>query len=100
MSGVHFPLSGGAHTAGTEGWVATIAVIEDQRELRTLLRGGLEGAGHSVITAEDGPGGVGLVEREEPDLVILRMMLPRFDGLEVCRRIRRARITPILMLTA
>jgi DNA-binding response OmpR family regulator len=100
MSGVHFPLSGGAHTAGTEGWVATIAVIEDERELRTLLRGGLEGAGHSVITAEDGPGGVALIEREEPDLVILDVMLPGFDGLEVCRRIRRARITPILMLTA
>ena len=50
--------------------------------------------------AEDGPGGVALVEREEPDLVILDVMLPGFDGLEVCRRIRRARITPILMLTA
>jgi DNA-binding response OmpR family regulator len=50
--------------------------------------------------AEDGPGGVALVEREDPDLVILDVMLPGFDGLEVCRRIRRARIVPILMLTA
>jgi DNA-binding response OmpR family regulator len=52
------------------------------------------------VVAEDGPGGVALVEREDPDLVILDVMLPGFDGLEVCRRIRRARITPILMLTA
>ena len=105
MSRVHFPPSGG-RAAGAdpapeaEGWVATIAVIEDERELSILLRGGLEGAGHSVIMAEDGPGGVVLVEREEPDLVILDVMLPGFDGLEVCRRIRRTRITPILMLTA
>jgi DNA-binding response OmpR family regulator len=105
VSGVQFPLHGaralaGAPAAGSEGLVATIAIVEDERELAVLLRGGLEGAGHRVIAAEDGPGGVALVEREDPDLVILDVMLPGFDGLEVCRRIRRARITPILMLTA
>jgi DNA-binding response OmpR family regulator len=93
-------VAAGPPAAGAEGAVATIGVIEDERELAALLRGGLEVAGHRVVAAEDGPGGVALVEREDPDLVILDVMLPGFDGLEVCRRIRRARITPILMLTA
>jgi two-component system, OmpR family, response regulator len=80
--------------------VATIALIEDERELVALVRDQLERAGHRVVVARDGPGGVALVEREEPDLIILDVMLPGFDGLEVCRRVRRTRITPILMLTA
>ena len=93
MSGVHFPPSGGVATGAgatpeAEGWVATIAVIEDERELRTLLRGGLEGAGHNVIMAEDGPGGVVLVEREEPDLVILDVMMPDISGLDILRKMR------------
>ena len=105
MGGVQYPPARGGTTtrsaaAEAEETMATVAIIEDERELRTLLRGGLEGAGHQVVVAEDGPGGVALVEREEPDLVILDVMLPGFDGMEVCRRIRRARITPILMLTA
>jgi DNA-binding response OmpR family regulator len=80
--------------------MATIAIIEDERELRLLLRKELEAVGHRVVVASDGPGGLALVEHEEPDLVLLDIMLPGFDGLEVCRRIRRAHITPILMLTA
>lgn len=80
--------------------MATILIIEDERELRSLLRTELEKAGHRVVTASDGTDGLMLVEREAPDLVILDIMLPGFDGLEVCRRIRRAHITPILMLTA
>jgi DNA-binding response OmpR family regulator len=80
--------------------VATIAVIEDEHELAALVRDSLAGAGHRVIVAHDGPGGVALVERERPDLIVLDVMLPGFDGLEVCRRVRRTAITPILMLTA
>lgn len=80
--------------------MATIAIIEDERELRTLLSGELERAGHRVVAAGDGPGGLALIEREAPDLVILDLMLPGFDGLELCRRIRRTDATPILMLTA
>ncbi|MDP9372857.1 MAG: response regulator transcription factor [Chloroflexota bacterium] len=80
--------------------MATIALIEDERELVALIRDQLATAGHRVVTAHDGPGGVALVERERPDLIVLDVMLPGFDGLEVCRRVRRTEITPILMLTA
>ncbi|MCM8747759.1 response regulator transcription factor [Thermomicrobiaceae bacterium CFH 74404] len=80
--------------------MATIAVIEDERELAALLRTHLENAGHTVLLAFDGPSGVALVERERPDLIVLDLMLPGFDGLEVCRRVRRTMVTPILMLTA
>ncbi|MGN6565581.1 MAG: response regulator transcription factor [Thermomicrobiales bacterium] len=84
----------------TGGSVATIVVIEDEQELAALVRGGLESTGHRVALAHDGPGGVATVEREDPDLIVLDVMLPGFDGFEVCRRVRRDRITPILMLTA
>lgn len=80
--------------------MAKIALIEDERELARLVRDELEAAGYQVSVAGDGPGGVELVERLDPDLIVLDVMLPGFDGLEVCRRIRRSSITPILMLTA
>ena len=80
--------------------MARIAIIEDERELVALVRQHLEQEGHRVLVAHDGPGGVELVEREDPDLIVLDVMLPGFDGLEVCRRVRQSRITPILMLTA
>jgi two-component system phosphate regulon response regulator PhoB len=80
--------------------LAKVAIIEDERELVGLVRDQLEHGGHRVIVAYDGPSGVDLIERENPDLVILDVMLPGFDGLEVCRQVRRTQITPILMLTA
>jgi DNA-binding response OmpR family regulator len=83
-----------------EAKVARIAVVEDEQELVELLRTHLEQEGHRVLVAHDGPSGVDLVQREDPDLIILDVMLPGFDGLEVCRRVRQHSITPILMLTA
>jgi DNA-binding response OmpR family regulator len=82
------------------GDLAKVAIIEDERELVGLVRDQLEHGGHRVVVAYDGPSGVDLIERENPDLVILDVMLPGFDGLEVCRQVRRTQITPILMLTA
>jgi DNA-binding response OmpR family regulator len=80
--------------------VATIVVVEDEQELAALVRGGLESTGHRIVLAQGGPSGVAAVERADPDLIVLDVMLPGFDGFEVCRRVRRDRITPILMLTA
>ena len=80
--------------------MATIAVIEDERELARLIQRGLEQDGHTVHVAGDGPGGVDLIERIDPDLAVLDIMLPGFDGLEVTRRVRQRRQTPIIMLTA
>jgi DNA-binding response OmpR family regulator len=78
-----------------------LLIVEDERKLARLLRGLLEDENHTVELAYDGEEGLEYVFGGEYDLIILDVMLPRVDGLEVCRRIRAKRIhTPILMLTA
>jgi two-component system response regulator MprA len=78
----------------------TILVVEDDRPIRDLLRRGLIFEGYTVETAEDGETALRIVREKEPDAVILDLMLPGIDGLEVCRRLRSVSSTPILMLTA
>jgi len=80
--------------------VAKILIIEDEANIAQLIRLYLEQAGYSVLTAGDGVAGLELHAREHPDLVILDLMLPALDGMEVTRRIRAWASTPILMLTA
>lgn len=77
-----------------------ILIIEDEANIAQVLRLYLEQAGYNVLTAGDGVGGLELHAREHPDLIILDLMLPTLDGMEVCRRIRAWANTPILMLTA
>jgi two-component system response regulator ResD len=77
-----------------------ILIIEDETNIAQLIRLYLEQADYSVLTANDGIAGLELHAREHPDLVILDLMLPGLDGMEVCRRIRAWAATPILMLTA
>ena len=79
---------------------ATIAVIEDESIIAAAVAARLRREGFKVEVAPDGPSGVELCERSRPDLVVLDVMLPGFDGLEVCRRIQRERPVPVLMLTA
>ncbi len=79
---------------------AKILIIEDEANIAQLIRLYLEQAGYSVLTAGDGVAGLELHAREHPDLVILDLMLPALDGMEVTRRIRAWASTPILMLTA
>jgi DNA-binding response OmpR family regulator len=76
--------------------MAKIVVVEDEAAIAARLRSD----GHGVEVAEDGPGAVDLVGSLRPDLVVLDLMLPGFDGLEVCRRIQRDRPVPVIMLTA
>lgn len=78
----------------------TILVIDDERNIVDLLRLYLEKEGWAVLAAGNGEEGLELHRRHEPDLVILDLMLPRIDGFEVCRELRRRGDTPILMLTA
>lgn len=80
--------------------MAHVLVIEDEKELSALVRQELRHAGHEVDVAFDGPSGVELHAKAQPDLVVLDVMLPGFDGLEVLRRIRSVGATPVLMLTA
>jgi DNA-binding response OmpR family regulator len=77
-----------------------ILIIEDEANIAQVLRLYLEQADYSVLTAGDGVAGLELHAREHPDLIILDLMLPTMDGMEVCRRIRAWANTPILMLTA
>ncbi len=78
----------------------TILVVDDNPNIVDLVRMYLEGAGFATIAAADGPSAVELHRTAGPDLVILDLMLPGMDGLEVCRAIRRVADTPVLMLTA
>lgn len=77
-----------------------ILIIEDETNIAQVLRLYLDQAGYDVLTAADGVAGLELHAREHPDLIILDLMLPTLDGMEVCRRIRAWANTPILMLTA
>jgi len=77
-----------------------ILVIEDEEGIVHLLNLYLKDAGFTVVAAHDAADGLALHAREQPDMVILDIMLPGLDGFEVCRRIRLWSATPILMLTA
>lgn len=76
-----------------------ILVVDDDLELRELISFALRQAGYLVVMAADGPDALRVFEREQPDLVILDVNLPGFDGFEVSRRLRAEAATPIMMLT-
>lgn len=78
----------------------TVLVVEDDSTLTAVLRYNLERAGYRCLVAPDGPRALELARRDRPDLVLLDLMLPGIDGLEVCRRIRAESTVPIIMLTA
>jgi DNA-binding response OmpR family regulator len=80
--------------------VPTVLLIEDDPAVREGLGLGLRRHGHQVEPAVDGERGLRLLGTENPDIVVLDVMLPGIDGFEVCRRIRAAGNVPIIMLTA
>ena len=77
-----------------------ILVVEDEQSIRTIVEYALKDAGFAVVTTARGDDALDVVEREPIDLVVLDVMLPGLDGLEVCRRIRAERGIPIIMLSA
>jgi DNA-binding response OmpR family regulator len=77
-----------------------ILVIEDDEGIIHLINLYLKDAGYTILIARDGADGLALHARENPDLILLDIMLPTIDGFEICRRIRAWSQTPILMLTA
>jgi DNA-binding response OmpR family regulator len=77
-----------------------VLVVDDEANLVELVQGSLEREGYDVRTAADGPTAVSLTRAIQPDLLVLDLMLPGFDGLEVCRRVRQFSDAYILMLTA
>lgn len=79
----------------------TILVVDDEPSIVTLLKFNLEQAGYNVLTAEDGPSGLEAALNEKPDLMVLDLMLPGMDGMDVCKTLRQEKVNlPILMLTA
>lgn len=80
--------------------MSRILIIDDEEDLVHLLKDSLEGKGHQVFTAYDGETGVKKARVQQPDLIILDIMMPGMDGYEVCRKIRDEVLCPILFLSA
>ncbi|MEZ5170695.1 MAG: response regulator transcription factor [Acidimicrobiia bacterium] len=79
---------------------ATVLVVEDETAIAAAVAARLRSEGYTAEVAHDGPTAVARCEEMVPDLVVLDLMLPGIDGLEVCRRIQAQRPVPVLMLTA
>jgi DNA-binding response OmpR family regulator len=79
---------------------AKILIVDDEPPIIDVLSYNLRRANYEVVIARDGEQALAQARRERPDLIILDLMLPRLDGLEVCRTLRREREVPIIMLTA
>jgi DNA-binding response OmpR family regulator len=79
---------------------AKILVVEDDRNLLDTLKYNLRREGYNAVTAMDGAEALDVARREKPDLIILDIMLPKLNGFEVCRILRKEMTIPILMLTA
>ena len=80
--------------------MSRIVLIEDDEGIAEVLSFNLEAAGHQVLSARDGVAGLQLARTNRPDVVLLDLMLPKMDGIEVCRQLRRWSSTPVIMLTA
>lgn len=80
--------------------MAKILVADDDPNIRLLIQKQLELEGFKVLTAAGGEQALALARREHPDLIVLDLMMPDLDGLEVCRTLRQEMVVPIVMLTA
>jgi DNA-binding response OmpR family regulator len=89
------PTSGPSQTAAK-----TVLVVEDEPTLSSTLSYNLRKNGFEVLSAADGVTGLQEARRAKPDIIVLDLMLPKMDGLEVCRRLRADSDVPILILTA
>ncbi len=77
-----------------------VLVVDDEPTVREVVQHYLEREGYRVHVANDGPGALAALAAETPDLIVLDLMLPGVDGLDVCRQVRATGATPIIMLTA
>jgi len=77
-----------------------ILIIEDEKDIVRLLKYNLEKEGYRTLAAHDGEAGLDMARKDKPDLILLDLMLPKLDGMQVCRAIRQDSQVPIIMLTA
>ena len=87
-------------STGTAGRTGTILVVDDDPTVREVVSRYLRRDGHRVLEASNGTDGLAAALTEQPDLVILDLMMPGMDGLAVCRELRRQSAVPVIMLTA
>ena len=80
--------------------MTTVLVVDDEQTIREIVVTYLKRDGYRTLEAADGDRARELIEKERPDLVVLDVMLPGTDGLELCRRIRAGSHLPVIMLTA
>jgi DNA-binding response OmpR family regulator len=80
--------------------VAKVLIVDDEPNIREVVGLYLRRDGHDVVAAADGEEALQVFSECEPDLVVLDLMLPKISGLEVCRRMRKDRRVPLIMLTA
>lgn len=78
----------------------TVLIADDNRQITSILEEYAKKAGHTVYTAFDGQEALDLFYRVRPDVVLLDVMMPKVDGFEVCREIRKSADTPVIMITA
>lgn len=90
----------GSGASPTQGARTRVLVVDDEQPIRELVRGYMAREGFTVVTAEDGVQALELLRADEPDVVVLDLMLPGLDGIEVCRRLRTFSDAYVLMLTA
>ena len=79
---------------------STVLIVEDDPDTVNLVGLYLRRDGHKVLSARDGLSGLRLAREAKPDVIVLDLMLPRLDGMEICRTLREETSTPIIMLTA
>jgi len=77
-----------------------ILIVDDEPQIVEICSDYLKAAGYETVTASNGAQGLSLARHEKPDLIVLDLMMPEMDGLDVCREIRRESNVPIIMLTA
>lgn len=80
--------------------MSKILVVDDEKAIVDILKFNLSREGFDVITASDGEEGIEVFRREQPDLILLDIMMPKIDGLQACKTIRNESSVPIIMLTA
>ncbi|GKT04217.1 response regulator YycF [Furfurilactobacillus sp. WILCCON 0119] len=80
--------------------MSKILVVDDEKPISDIIKFNLEKEGYEVVTAADGEEAIAKVDEEDPDLILLDLMLPKVDGLEVARQVRTKHTTPIIMVTA
>ena len=78
----------------------TILIVDDEKPIVDILRYNLNKEGYNILEANDGEAAVDIALKEKPDLILLDVMLPKLDGLSVCRKIKNSLNVPILMLSA